>query len=112
MHVHTHTRTHTDVPSSGGVRSGDKATRGQGRRTTSLTVPASGETESENGVFLPPGHPECLPFHYFTPFFFHMHMPPPPPPPHTQSHRQVVFILWTRQPEAEVEVMVGEPLLL
>ena len=40
-----------------------------------------------------------------------------PPPPqhthtHTQSHRQVVFILWTRQPEAEVEVMVGEPLLL
>ena len=111
----------SDVPSSGGVRSGDKATRGRGggrgKRTTAFTVPARGETESENGAFLPPGHPECLPFHYFTPFFFHMHIPPPPPPhththTHTQSHRQVVFILWTRQPEAEVEVMVGEPLLL
>ena len=81
---------HTHVPSLGGVRYGDKATRGRGRgrgrRTTSLTVPASGETESENGVFLLPGHPECLPFHYFTPFFFHMHIPPPPPPPpHTHT---------------------------
>ena len=59
-HAHTHTHTHTDVPSSGGVRSGDKATRGRGggrsRRTTALTVLARGETESENGVFLPPGH--------------------------------------------------------
>ena len=70
-----HAHTHTDVPSSGGVRSGDKATRGRGggrgRRTTARTVPARGETESENGAFLPPG---CLPFHYFTLSLFHMHM--------------------------------------
>ena len=50
----------SDVPSSGGVRSGDKVTRGRGggrgRRTTAFTVPARGETENENGVFLPPGH--------------------------------------------------------
>ena len=43
--------------------------------------------------------------------------PPPPPPPHTHTHTHSpivrwVFILWTRQPEAEVEVTVGEPLLL
>ena len=57
MHTHMHAHTHTDVPSSGGVRSGDKVTRGHGRRTTGLTVPARGETESENGAFLPPGHP-------------------------------------------------------
>ena len=54
MHMCAHAHTHTDVPSSGGVRSGDKATRGQGggrgRRTTARTVPARGETESENGV--------------------------------------------------------------
>ena len=62
-YTNTHTHTHTDVPSSGGVRSGDKATRGRGRRTTALTVPARGETESENGVFLQ----VTLPFHYFTP---------------------------------------------
>ena len=52
----SHTHTHTNVPSSRGVRSGDKATRSRGRRTTALTVLARGETESENGVFLPPGH--------------------------------------------------------
>ena len=52
MHMCAHTHTHTDVPSSGDVRSGDKATRGggRGRRTTARTVPAGGETESENGV--------------------------------------------------------------
>ena len=96
-----HTHTHTDVPSSGGVRSEDKATRGRGRRTTALTVPAREKTESENGVFLQ----VTLPFHYFTPSLSHTHT-------HTQMSHQVAFVLETRQPEAEVEVAVGEPLLV
>ena len=99
MHVHTHTRTHTDVPSSGDVRSGDKATRGRGRRTTSLTVLARGETESENGVFLQVTPPISL-FHSLSLSLPHTHT--------QMSHHQVVFVLETRQPE----VAVGEPLLL
>ena len=111
----------SDVPSSGGVRSGDTATRGDGgghsRRATAFTVPARGETESENSAFLPPG---CLPFHYFALSLFHMHMnmharvrAHTHAHTHTQmSHHQVVFVLETRQPEVEVEVAVGEPLLV
>ena len=113
--------THTDVPSSGGVRSGDKATRGRGggrgRRTTALTVPARGETESENGVFLPPGHLWMPPISLFYSLpFSHAHEHAcmcahtrTQTHTHTQmSHRLVVFVLETRQPE----VGVGEPLLL
>ena len=53
---HTHT-----VPSSGGVRSGDKATRGRGggrgRRTTARTTfLLTEDSESENSVFLSSHH--------------------------------------------------------